>query len=364
MILLRYLMLETFKSQIGILFVLFLIFVSQQFIRILAEAIKGAIPADLVMTFLYLNIPALATLMLPISFFLAVLFAYGRLYSESEMVAMISCGYSPNNVLKSTLLLSFFTFVFSGANSLYLTPLAENQIDTVTENAEANTGSAPVIEGIFHKISDDGVVYVEKYKKGKELEKIFAAHWPEDPDMAPSILTALHGKLEVRDTGTWLTMTNGQRYVGNIGENEFDKNVFKSFQIHIENREVQTKKRGVEALPTKQLIGSDNLKYQAELQWRIALPLSIILLTFMAVPLARVNPRQGRYSKLLPALSLYLTYFLLLSTSKSLIEEGDLPVFSIWIVQLLFFVVGVLLHLQSLGKFTNVFFKRKRAKTA
>lgn len=364
MILLRYLMLETFKSQIGILFVLFLIFVSQQFIRILAEAIKGVIPADLVLTFLYLNIPALATLMLPIGFFLAVLFAYGRLYSESEMVAMISCGYSPNNILKATLILSLFTFIFAAFNSLYLTPIAENQIDTVTENAEADAGSAPVIEGIFHKISDTGVVYVEKYKKGKELEKIFAAHWPEDPKMAPSILTALHGKLEDRDTGTWLTMTNGQRYVGFVGENQFDTNVFKSFQIHIENREVQTKKRGVEALPTAQLIGSDNLKYQAELQWRIALPLSIILLTFMAVPMAKVNPRQGRYSKLLPALSLYLAYFLLLSTAKSLIEEGDLPVFSIWAVQILFLVVGVILHLHSLGKFSYRFLKMKRVKAA
>ena len=111
MILLRYLMLETFKSQIGILFVLFLIFVSQKFIRILAEAINGVIPTDLVLTLLYLNIPTLATLMLPISFFLSVLFAHGRLHSESEMVAMTSCGYSPNSVLKATL---FFFFQKEG----------------------------------------------------------------------------------------------------------------------------------------------------------------------------------------------------------------------------------------------------------
>ena len=63
MILLRYLMLETFKSQVGILFVLLLIFVSQKFIGILAQAINGVIPADLVLTLLYLNLPTLGTLM-------------------------------------------------------------------------------------------------------------------------------------------------------------------------------------------------------------------------------------------------------------------------------------------------------------
>jgi len=67
-----------------------------------------------------------------------------------------------------------------------------------------------------------------------------------------------------------------------------------------------------------------------------------------------VNPRQGRYAKLLPALALYLTFFLLLSTAKSLIEDGTLPAVSIWVVQITFFGIGVVLHLQGLGKFTNL----------
>ena len=364
MILLRYLMLETFKSQIGILFVLFLIFVSQKFIRILAEAINGVIPPDLVMTLLYLNLPTLGTLMLPISFFLAVLFTHGRLHSESEMVAMTSCGYSPNSVMKATLVLSLFTFIFASFNSLYLAPTAEDEMISVIENAESDAGAATLIEGIFHKVSDNGsVVYVEKYREGKRLEKIFAADWPKDPSVAPSVLTALSGKLEDRENGTWLTLSDGQRYAGQVGENEFDNSKFSRYEIHIANREVQTKKRGVEALPSSQLLGMTTAKAQAELQWRIAIPLSIILLTFMAVPLAKVNPRQGRYSKLLPALALYLAYFLLLSTAKSLMEDGILPVFAIWLVQLIFFFVGLLLHLQSLGKFSKLLSKKRKAKT-
>lgn len=365
MILLRYLMLETFKSQIGILFVLFLIFVSQKFIRILAEAINGVIPTDLVLTLLYLNIPTLATLMLPISFFLSVLFAHGRLHSESEMVAMTSCSYSPNSVLKATLLLSFFTFFFALFNSLYLAPVAEDEMIAVIENAESDSGAATLIEGVFHELSDNGsVVYVEEYKEGRQLEKIFAAHWPEKDDLAPSVLTALNGTLEDRDNGTWLTLLDGQRYAGNVGEKKFDDSHFSRYEIHIANREIENKKRGAEALPTEQLLDSQNLKYQAELQWRIAIPLSIVLLTFMAVPLAKVNPRQGRYSKLLPALALYLTYFLLLSTSKSLIEEGTLPVLGIWLVQIVFFIIGITLHLHSLGAFNKLFAKAIPVKAA
>jgi len=157
-IILRYLMLETFKSQVGILFVLLLIFVSQKFISILALAINGVVPADLVLILLTLNMPTLGTLMLPISFYLAVLFAHGRLHSESEMVALTSCGYSPNNVLKATLMLSLFTFAFASFNSLYLAPTAEERMVSIIEQAEADAGTATLIEGRFHKASGNGGV--------------------------------------------------------------------------------------------------------------------------------------------------------------------------------------------------------------
>ena len=52
--------------------------------------------------------------------------------------------------------------------------------------------------------------------------------------------------------------------------------------------------------------------------------LSILVLTFLVVPMARVNPRQGRYT-LLPAILLYLSYFLLLSAARSAIDSGRLP---------------------------------------
>lgn len=63
-----------------------------------------------------------------------------------------------------------------------------------------------------------------------------------------------------------------------------------------------------EAIPTSELIGNPAPRSVAELQWRISLPLSVFIVTLMAIPLSRVNPRQGRYLKLLPAILLYMSY--------------------------------------------------------
>lgn len=47
----------------------------------------------------------------------------------------------------------------------------------------------------------------------------------------------------------------------------------------------------------------------AEFHWRLAIPLAIPLMTLIAVPLARVNVRQGKFAKVFPAVLLYLGYF-------------------------------------------------------
>ena len=68
-------------------------------------------------------------------------------------------------------------------NSLYLAPVAEDEMVAVIENAESDAGTATLIEGRFHKTTDNGgVVYVEQYKEGQRLEKVFAAHWPKQED--------------------------------------------------------------------------------------------------------------------------------------------------------------------------------------
>ena len=69
----RYLVAETVKSQIAVFFVLMTIFVTQKFVRVLADASEGDIPASLVIGFLALKLPALATMIIPLSLFLGIL---------------------------------------------------------------------------------------------------------------------------------------------------------------------------------------------------------------------------------------------------------------------------------------------------
>lgn len=95
------------------------------------------------------------------------------------------------------------------------------------------------------------------------------------------------------------------------------------------------------SLRTGELIASADVAHNAELQWRLSMILLIPVITLIAVPLSRVNPRQGQYSKLISAALLYAAYFILLQFAKERIAGGGaLAGVGIWWVHILFIIIG------------------------
>ena len=80
-----------------------------------------------------------------------------------------------------------------------------------------------------------------------------------------------------------------------------------------------------EATPTVTLWADKSNAAQAELQWRLALPLSVWLLALLAVPLAKLKPRQGRYARVWQGIVIYFVYMSLLSAAKVWLEQGIAP---------------------------------------
>ena len=99
-------------------------------------------------------------------------------------------------------------------------------------------------------------------------------------------------------------------------------------------------------MPTLDLIGSDNPKHQAQLQWRISVILMVPIVTLLAVPLSRVQPRQGRFARLFPAIVLFMVYISLLIAMTGMIEKGRLaPEIGLWSLHLVYLIIalGILL---------------------
>ncbi|OEF59715.1 LPS export ABC transporter permease LptF [Enterovibrio norvegicus] len=347
MIIVRYLIRETVKTQLAVLFVLFLGFFSQKFIRVLANATDGSIPGNEVLTLVGLYMPSMAMLMLPLSLYIGILITFGRLYAESEITVMNATGIGNKFLIRAALYLALLTGAVAAFNALWLTPWANDKEIKVMESLESESGLELLVKGQIQSSPDgEAVVYVGDITgSGKDLHKVFIAQPVPRGTMRPNVVVAEKGFVtELPDGRQVLDLNTGTRYEGVPTRLDYTVTEYENYQVLIGQREVRQKHRDWDAVPTQQLLNEPSERAQAELQWRISLVLCIPLMTMIVVPLSSVNPRQGRFAKLFPAVLLYLAYFLAISAAKSAIEEGNLaPEIGLWSVNIIALLVAFIL---------------------
>ncbi|WP_371186658.1 LPS export ABC transporter permease LptF [Thalassotalea maritima] len=368
MIIFRYLLNEVGRTQLGVFFVLMTIFISQKFVRILGDASDGDFPAQMVLTFMGLTIPHLMGVMLPLSLFLGILIAYGRIYAENEMTVLHACGVSEWYVTRVTMVLALVTAIVTGLFTLYLAPLAQEKEYQVQEQLSKDIGLTALTAGRFQKTSNEqAVVFIENINKEKQLENVFVAQLPKGEDGKQNVVNVIFAAtgqvVEDASGAQKLIMNQGNRYQKNNLTTEFETMSFSGYQMKIRDQKVEEKRRKLSAIPTVDLLNRNDFEAQAELQWRLAFPISVLVLTLVAVPLSVVNPRQGKFAKMFPALLLFLVYYLLLTSARSAMDDGKIaPIVGLWPIHITALFIGWMLLLKSRGSGKKIKARLKRGK--
>ena len=347
MLIFRYLLKETLKSQIAIFLILMAIFITLRFVRVLGDASEGDIPASLVLGFLSLYAPVLASLVIPISAFLGIMMAYGRLYVDSEMTVMRACGISEWYITRVMLFLSVLIMIVTGAITLYFAPLAAENEYQLREKARNEAGLSALIPGRFQQTGNEkAVIFVHDIDTDDGLRRVFLSqNQADNNDKQVRVVYAQTGQVANNPDGTRnLVLKEGVQYEGEQSAKAYRKVEFDEYQIQIADKPAEEARRKVSVLPTAELWQDDSIEARAELQWRIAIPLSIPFLVLIAVPLSSVDPRQGRFGKMFPAILLYLGYFLLLLASRRVLEDGKMPPqLGLWWVHTIMLIIGIAL---------------------
>ncbi len=313
MIIIRYLVRETLKSQLAILFILLLIFFCQKLVRILGAAVDGDIPANLVLSLLGLGVPEMAQLILPLSLFLGLLMTLGKLYTESEITVMHACGLSKAVLVKAAMVLALFTGILAAVNVMWAGPWSSKHQDEVLAEAKANPGMAALAQGQFQQATNGNSVLFIESVDGSDFHDVFLAQIRPKGNARPSVVVADSGHLTQLRDGSQVVTLNG--LVGS--------------EMCIRDR-----------------WNTDNDRARAELHWRITLVFTVFMMALMVVPLSVVNPRQGRVLSMLPAMLLYLLFFLIQTSIKSNGGKGKLdPVIWMWAVNLIYLALAIGLNL-------------------
>src|SRR5580700_6969279 len=113
--------------------------------------------------FLYLALlilPRFLDIVLPIGAFIAVLFVFNRLITESELVVMRAAGLSPFGLAKPVLLLAGLAFVALMSLSAYFLPASNREFKDLQFEIRNRFVSALLQEGAFTTVSDQLTIYI------------------------------------------------------------------------------------------------------------------------------------------------------------------------------------------------------------
>jgi lipopolysaccharide export system permease protein len=325
----RYIAREISQAMAAALTVLLLIYVSNHFVRILGEVDTGHLQANVVVTMLAMRILSSLSILLPLALFLAVLLAFGRFYKDNEAVAMEACGISPRTGLHAVMGFASVIAVLVAVCSLLLVPWSEEQIYQIRDQQQAASVWAGLISGRFvEPRHGPGVIYAERFDaRTQSMDNVFIEGLMAGPDHRSVVLVARSGRQQSdpRSGGHFLILNDGYRYEGTPGQPDYRITQFNRHALRLSAPPVSRSSRKHRALGTGDLLRLETPADIAELQWRVAMPISTLLLGLLAVPLSRTKPRQGRYARLFVAILVYFAYSNLLSASQTWVEQGTLP---------------------------------------
>jgi lipopolysaccharide export system permease protein len=342
----RYLLREVLGASFAVTLLLMLILMCYRFARVLGEAAAGELPRDAVLTLLGLTSVYYLLILAPFGLFLGVMLALGRLYRDSEMTAISACGIGPVRLLRPLLMLAGLVAALLAWLALDIAPWAAGQA-MLTKRLAQRDAEIGILEPGRFKSADDGniVFYAERVSDNGTLENVFIQRRIGD---VVQVAVAARGE-QRRDASTGertMVLYDGQRLEGVPGTTDFRLLSFAEHGIPIRTSELPSTDDEPATRTTAELFASKDVAALAELQWRLSTPIAVMLLTMIAVPLAKANPRHGRYSKLLVAVLAYVLYVNLLGAARVWLEHGRTPpALGLWWVHVLFLIVALLLIL-------------------
>lgn len=346
MIIFRYLSRELLATLSAVTLVLLVIIMSGRFIKYLAQAAQGMLdPGVLLMVMLY-RLPGFLELILPLGLFLGILLTHGRMYLESEMAVLAAAGVSSGRILRYTCGPALLVALVVAALSLDLGPRGLAEVERILGQQDALTEFDTLAPGRFQSLPDGSrVTYTESLSDDRrELRGVFISEISNfgNGDQPLAVVMAERGHQVFDDRGhRYLVLENGYRYDGRPGQADYRITHYETYGALLARPEIIIELSELSARSTLELWNSDDPELRAELQWRLSLPVLVFVVALLATPLARVNPRQGRFLKLLPAVLLYMAYLAILMAARDALEEGHSPeLLGLWWVHGIFALLG------------------------
>jgi lipopolysaccharide export system permease protein len=329
------------------------IVVLTQLIRLLGDSVSGLLAVDGVMALVGFSALSYLPILLSVSLYLAVLLTLTRSYSDSEMVVWFSSGIGLTRWIRPVMGFAVPVVCVIALLSFVLAPWAKQKSEEFRSRLDTRDDVTLATPGAFRESAQaDRVFFLENVDTNtNRVANVFVQSVQNSKE---GTMVAKEGLQETAPNGDrFLVLLNGSRYEGVPGQHDFKIVEFERYSVRIEAGEIKETPPNYKSFSTLYLMQNPTPWNISELEWRLGLPLSALILAILAIPLSFVNPRAGRSLNLLVAVVIYMAYNNLMGVVATWVGQGKIGVvIGLWSVHGVMLLIMVLLFYKRLSVFS------------
>lgn len=356
MILRRYMTQQVAANTAIVLLFLMALMLGGRLIRYFGIAAEGRLDVGLLFAIIGYNIPTFLELILPLSFFIALMLVLGRMYVDHEMSVLFASGISRGRLTRLMIPLITGLFVFQMGISLLAKPWGLSNSEQIWQTQSLGSLLDLVRPKTFIS-SGNYHLYVDEFDKEKrELKNLYVVQQQTDKsgkiaknDVIITATRAYQVPSKDTDSSMQLDLFQGRRYELGTNQANYNQASFEKYRITLEKpASEKITETNVETQTTAKLLANTQKpEVKAELGYRFTMPWLIIIAAMLATPLAQVRPRQGRWLRLLPSVLIFASCAISIISLRTAIGKERISEYAyIWLI-VGFIAFALLLNWQS-----------------
>ncbi len=311
--------------------VLLVVLLTYQLAFVLGRAADGQVPGAVVLHLVMLSLRGNLNIILPFAVLLGTTLGLGRLYHESEITAAQACGVGVHTLYAAAGVVTCAAALLAAWMAFVDGPAAARDVMKLRTEALRTAVTRGLIPGRFRSLGHGATLYFRAQDADGALRDVFLerdmpAGTGRRARMQVVLAASARYAVSPDNNAYTIDLTDGRNYDGVPGEGAWRITQFRVQTIRVPTPQATLPgKPRVDVLDNAVLLASTDLRLRGELHWRIAWVLDVIVLGMLAVPLARLRPRQGRHARVLWAVLLFAIYAGLLTAGRTMLERGAVP---------------------------------------
>jgi len=354
-----YILREISLPFVMVLFILTFVLLMGRILQLMDLLVNKGIGFLDVSKFILLLMPSFLMFTIPMSLLVAILIGLGRLSGDSEITVMKASGISLYQLSQPIAVAAVIAFISTSIITLFLVPQSNYATKIHLYNVSKQKASIGIREKVFVDYFKGLLIYAEKIPlDGAFMEGVLIADTRLTDEPNTIIAKKAYLISDPKELTVTLRLENGSTHTVDPDLQNYRKMDFAVYDVNLDigsslfdEKKLKEKSSGeMTVLELRERLGKSGLEKQhlrevaIELNKKLSMPMSCLILGLLGVPLGIRTQRSAKSWSISIAFALVVLYYMLQLGGEALVQTGQVtPFIGTWVPNLIFGLAGVIL---------------------